>query len=84
MWQSLQEPDDGWTQYERIILRDTIVNIYKIMGDTTDRFIFVMVFECGYSQVEISRILGLSQVAISKRLNGVIKKVREKNKKGRL
>lgn len=84
MWQALQEPDDGWTQYERIILRDTIVNIYKIIGDTTDRFIFVMVIECGYSQTEISRILGLSQAAISKRLNGVIKKVKEKNKKGRL
>ncbi len=84
MWETIREPEDGWTQYERMIMRDLIVSMYRVLGDTTDRFILAMICECGYSQTEVSHMIGLSQVAISKRFHAALKKVRTKRKNGRL
>ena len=84
MWHSIQEPEDGWTQHERLIMRDLVISMYRVVGDTTDRFILVMACECGYTQADIARILNISQAAVSKRLHNVLTKIREKRKNGRL
>ena len=84
MWETIQEPDDGWTQYEKMIMRETIVSMYKIIGDTTNRFIVAMICECGYSQTDVARMLGVSQVAITKRYHSTIDKMRRKHDEGRI
>ncbi len=71
------EPLDGWQPFERMFLRQIIIMIYKSIDDPTDRFVFVMTQEAGYTQEEVALILDISQEAVCKRLNKVLNKVRE-------
>lgn len=84
MWQTFKEPEDGWTASEKEFMRDVVIAAYKILGDTTNRFIIAMIYECGYTQVEVAQILNISQVAVSKRLTHALGKLRRKRKEGRL
>jgi len=72
----IKEPSDGWTQYERAIMRESIVSIYKIIDDPLDKFILCVTFEGGYTQDEAGRMLGISQVAVQKRLKKTLTYVR--------
>lgn len=84
LWYTFKEPDDGWNNYERMILRETIVSIYQKIEDPLNKFILCVTHECGYSQEEVARMLGVTQPAINKRLKKTLKKIRKLRNKSRL
>lgn len=64
----LSSPPDGWTQYERLILREVVIDMYSRIEDPIDKFIIMATFESNYRQEEIGRMFGISQVAVHKRI----------------
>lgn len=84
MWLQIKEPPDGFTQHEVVFMRDLVVQMYSVLGDTTDRFIVAMCVENGYNQEEVGQMLNISQAAVSKRLSSAIGKIRKKHADGRL
>ncbi len=64
----LAEPLDGWTYFERQLMRDLLVAVYRSIPLPTDRFILISIYEVGYTQEEVSQMLGLTQEAVQKRL----------------
>lgn len=64
----IQSPDDGWTQPEKIILRTVLVSLYEKIPDLKDKFILMATYESSYTQEAIGDMLGISQVAVNKRL----------------
>jgi len=81
LWHTFKEPEDGWNNYERMILRETIVSIYKKIDDPLNKFILCITHECGYSQEEAARMLGVTQPAVNKRLKQTLEKIRKLRKK---
>lgn len=69
----IQPPPDGWTQPEKIILRTVLVNLYDKLPDLKDKFILMATYESSYTQEAIGEMLGISQVAVNKRLNKSLK-----------
>ena len=61
-------PADGWTQLEKVFIRQLIINMYRGIKDPLDKFILIATTESCYKQDEISEMCGISQVAINKRL----------------
>lgn len=84
MWNFVEEPNDGWTQHERMLLRDVILSVYRFIEDANDRLVVVMCYECGYSQEEVASVLGVSQAAVSKRLGRTLKRIRSVRRSGKL
>ena len=76
----LQPPNDGWTNWEKIMLKDTLLSIYKSIPNSVDRFIFLAKMEVGYSETDIAYIFKISQPAVNKRLKKILAEIR-KNKK---
>lgn len=76
----LQPPPDGWTAVERAIMKQTIIDVYSSIPDLTNRFIIVAHFEGGYTQTDIAAMLGISQVAVYKRLTKTLNVVRAHKK----
>lgn len=70
---SFAEPEDGWQPMERILLRDLVVSLYRTVRKPNDKFILMAIFESGYSQTEVAMILGVSQVAVYKRITEIKK-----------
>jgi len=73
----VQPPKDSFSSLEKIFLKDLLVSIYRMIPDVCSKFIMVAYFECGYSQEDIANMLGISQVAVNKR----IKKTQDRLKK---
>lgn len=76
----IQPPSDGFMDFEKLFLKDTLVSIYRTLRDARTKFIIVAYFECGYNQQQIADMLRISQVAVQKR----IKKAQEKLKNDNL
>lgn len=69
----IQPPADGWTQPEKIILRTVLVSLYDKLDDLKDKFILMATYESSYTQEAIGEMLGISQVAVNKRLKKALK-----------
>jgi len=76
----LQPPGDGWSSWEKIMMRNVMLNIYKNIPNSVDRFIFLAKMEVGYSETDIAYIFKISQPAVNKRLKKIFAEIR-KNKK---
>lgn len=79
----IPEPEDGFTQMERIILRELILTVYLRLSDPLDKFILMATHESNYNQQEVGQMLGISQVAVSNRLEEIktkLRKAKEDNK----
>jgi RNA polymerase sigma factor (sigma-70 family) len=75
----IQPPSDGFMDFEKLFLKDTLISIYKILGDARTKFIMVAYFECGYNQQQIADMLKISQVAVQKRIKKAQDKLRKDN-----
>lgn len=75
----IQPPSDGFMDFEKLFLKDTLISVYKMLGDAKTKFIIVAYFECGYNQQQIAEILRISQVAVQKRIKKAQKDLRNKN-----
>ena len=72
-----KQPADGWTTLEQLLMRAMICRIYEKLPDPLDKFILLANFEAGYTQVEIARMIGISQAAINRRLREARKFLRQ-------
>lgn len=68
---AVPEPPDGFDKMEKLFLREMIVNLYRVLPSTEDKFILIAVHEMGYSQDIVARMLGKSQVMVSIRLEKI-------------
>jgi len=80
----LQEPEDGYSPLEKILLKQFIISIYSVIRDPVDKFILIARHESNYKQDEVAKMLGISQVAVSKRLTKMKRQMRAKRKRGEL
>lgn len=80
----IKAPADGFNSYEMIILQDLIITVYENIADPQDKFILCSIYECGYKQEDVARMLGCTQAKVSKRLNQLLKKVRNMRMNGKL
>jgi DNA-directed RNA polymerase specialized sigma subunit len=80
----VKTPEDGFTSFEKIILKDLVLSIYKSLRNTREQFMLCMIFECKYSQAEVAEILGCTQANVSKKMNIILQNLREKKKKNLL
>jgi hypothetical protein len=65
------EPMDGFDIMERQFLKELILTVYKRITNPMDKFIVIATFEAGYTQSDVAEILGVSQVAINKKLDKI-------------
>jgi len=75
----IQPPIDGFMDFEKIFIKDTLISVYKMLGDAKTKFIIVAYFECGYNQQQIADMLRISQVAVQKRIKKAQQQLRERN-----
>lgn len=73
----IEPPPDGWTQPEKIILRTVLVTLYEKLPDLKDKFILMATYESNYTQESIGDMLGISQVAVNKRLNKAVERLQQ-------
>lgn len=94
----INEPSDGWDQFERLLLKELVLSIYKRMicvptlnynglareqykkafSNMQNAFILMAVNEAGYTQQDVATMLGISQVAVQKRLKNTTQDLRKK------
>ncbi len=77
-----EEPNDGWLPEEKAFFRLTVIMVYRKISDPIDKFIFIAMHESGYTQQEIGTILKISQEAVSKRYNNILRRLRDHRKRG--
>lgn len=75
----IQSPSDGFMNFENMFLRDSLVSVYRNIKYFGNKFIIIAYFECGYTQDEIAKMLGVSQVSIQKRIKKTQDKLRKSN-----
>ena len=75
----LQPPEDGFERFEKIFLRQMVIDIYRFIPNARDKFILMAIHDLGYSIGTVAEILEIPQLKVSTRLHWVIKKIR-KNK----
>lgn len=80
----IAEPADGWQKIERIFLREIILSTYRAIKDPKDQFIIMAINEAGYTQDEVAIIMGISQVAVHKRLRNTLLELRQLKKEEKL
>jgi len=76
----LQPPDDGWTGWEKMMMKSVLLSIYKSIPSSINRFIFLAKMETGYSETDIAFILNISQPAVSKRLKKTLEEIKKNRK----
>ena len=64
----MQPPIDGFTDLEIHFIKDVLLSIYKSIDDPITRFIILAHFECGYTQDQISDMIGMSQPTVVQRI----------------
>jgi DNA-directed RNA polymerase specialized sigma subunit len=69
-------PHDGWEDFEKVFLKQTVINMYRCLKNPKDKFILMAVKELGYSQEVVGRMVGLFQEDVSIRLKKIIQKLR--------
>lgn len=84
MSNNIQAPSDGFTSYELIILQDLIITVYEKIEEPRDKFILCGIYECGYKQEDVARMLNCTQEYVSKRLNRILKDIRKMRMDGQL
>lgn len=80
----LQPPSDGFTNLEIAFIKDILLSIYKSIDDPITRFIIMAHFECGYTQDQISSVIGLSQPTVVQRIRKTQGKLRRMKCYGKL
>jgi hypothetical protein len=75
---TLPEPEDGWEKFEKVFLKQTVIQIYKCLRSPTDKFILIAIKEMGYPEEVVGMMLGKSQEVISIRLKKICDKLRLK------
>lgn len=75
----IQEPKDGFENFERLFIKDTLSSVYRKIKYTGNKFIIIAYFECGYNQQQIANMLRISQVAVQKRIKKAQEKLRRTN-----
>lgn len=80
----ISPPSDGWTQLERVFMRELVISVYSKIVDPIDKFILIARHESNYKQEEVAEMLGISQAAVSKRLTKVKKTMRKKREQKEL
>ena len=68
--------NQSFTQLEICFMREVFTSLYHCIKDPMSKFIIMSHFECGYSQDDVARMLGISQPTVVQR----IKKLQEKLK----
>jgi hypothetical protein len=68
----LQPPPDGFDTFEKLLLREVVITLYKKMKSPEDKFIFIATHEMGYSIDMVAKMLCKNQVRISIKLKKII------------
>lgn len=63
-------PSD-YTPEEKEIFMCTVVNIYRKLPDPKDKFIVMWCYELGYQKQHVGPALGMSEVAVFKRIKKI-------------
>mgnify|MGYP001616339942 CR=1 FL=1 len=80
----LQTPSDGWNPEERMILKETILEMYRLLESPIDKFILIATYEASYSQTDLAAIFCVTQAAISKRLKRILEYLLNLKETGKL
>lgn len=78
------EPDDGWTNDEKLIIRQLAISVYSSLPDVLDKFIVMACLQNEYNQEDVASMVGISQEAISKRIQNIKTVSKELLKVGKL
>lgn len=78
------EPTDGWTTVEKLIIRELVISLYRNIQDPLDKFLVMACIQNNFNQEDVSVMVGISQEAISKRINRASDIVRDMMKAGTL
>lgn len=76
----IPEPPDGFTTEERMFLKDVIDSMYLFLGNDTERFIIMAVYEAQHTQDEVARMLGVSQPFINRKLKEALARLKANQK----
>lgn len=76
----MQEPPDGFTTEERMFLKDVIHSMYLFLGNDTERFIVMAVYEAMHTQEEVAKMLGVSQPFINRKLKEALNRLKANQK----
>jgi DNA-directed RNA polymerase specialized sigma subunit len=76
----IPEPPDGFTTEERMFLKDVIHSMYLFLGNDTERFIIMAVYEAQHTQDEVARMLGVSQPFINRKLKEALARLKANQK----
>lgn len=68
---SLLPPD--YTPEEKEIVMCTVINLYRKLPDPKDKFIVAWCYELGYQKQHVGPALGMSEVAVFKRIKKIKK-----------
>lgn len=68
---SLLPPD--YTPLEKELFMETVINVYQKLPDPKDKFIVAWCYELGYQKQHLGYALGMSEVAVFKRINKIKK-----------
>jgi RNA polymerase sigma factor (sigma-70 family) len=81
---AFKNPSDGWSQMERQIQKEIILSLYCSITDPINKLILMASYENDYSEQDIADMMGISQVAISKRLKKTIELLRKLHAEAKL
>lgn len=68
----IQPPSDGFDKMEQAFLKQMVIDMYKSIQNTEDKFIMIAHYELGYPQDVVAEMLGKSQVMVSTRIQKII------------
>lgn len=81
---AFHSPKDGWSHMERQIQKEIILSIYCSVSDPINKLILMASYENDYTEQDIADMMGISQVAISKRLKKTLELIRKLHKGAKL
>ena len=67
----LLPPNANRNEYQILMLG--VVNLYQKLEDPTDKFLVAFVFEAGYRQVVAANVLGMTESAVTQRIDRIKK-----------
>ena len=77
-------PSDGFTNIEKLFMKEIFISMYKSLRDPVLQLIIIAHFECGYTQDEIAEMLRISQPTVFIKLQKAQNKLKKLKKCGRI
>lgn len=75
----IQPPADGFDKMEQAFLRQMVIDVFRKIPRTEDKFIVMAIHGMGYPQEVVAEMLGKSQVRICVQLKKITQYIRNKN-----